>query len=127
MPKVTWLVNDWRPGLEPRPGLLTCLNPPGDPAVPACPATPWGLASTEHVVRDADPGGGLTDQPLHDGQVHHLQDAGLHLAGAGCPGLLQVAPACHPPLVSSPEQPLEKREGSSENRTSRSSWPQHHL
>lgn len=77
------------------------------PGLPT-PAQDTQLTSTEHVVGDAYPGGGLAHWPLHDGQVHHLQDAGLYLADAGGPCFPKVAPACHPPFIPSLEQALGK-------------------
>lgn len=66
------------------------------------------LTSTEHVVSNAYPGRGLAHWPLYNGQVHHLQDAGLYLVDVGCPCLPKVAPACHPPFITSLEQALGK-------------------
>ena len=101
--------NKAKPGLEHRPALLTGL------ILPPQPRPPRALAGTEHVVGDADPGGGLAHRPLHERQVDHLEDAGLHLGHAGGPRLPPVAPARHPPFEPSVEQPLGKGEGPSEN------------
>lgn len=101
--------------------LLKCLRtPPGGLSVPSCLAAPRALASTEHVVCDADPSGGLADLLLHNGQVHHLQDTGLHLTNTGCPHFLQVAPACYAPFVSIPEQSLRREKELVRTNTSRS-------
>lgn len=86
----------------PRPVPIACPKSPAP--VPVVLARDLRLTSTEHVVSDADPGGGLAHRPLNNGQVYHLQDVGLNFADAGCPRLSKVAPACHPPFIPSLEQ-----------------------
>lgn len=115
LPKVIWLVNDWSQDLN-KSVLLTCLHPSNPKALRPLLLSHRGLASTEHVVSDADPGGCLADWAFHDGHIHHLQDTGLRINSTGCPCLLQVAPASHPPFVSSLEQPLGKGDGPSEKQ-----------
>ena len=66
------------------------------------------FTSAEHVVGDADAGGGAAGVLVHDGQVDLLQH-GREVLGGRVPRFLEITPSRHTAFIALEHQPVEHR------------------